>query len=292
MRALSLGLALAIAAAPVLAQTQTTIAQERSIYRDVVVYETGFWRCMKFGIFHSSAQSCRSLSDPDALVLPYSRMLMASLYLNPEPKRILMIGLGGGTVARALRKAVPGAAIDLVELDPAVIRVARSHFGFDPAQFASVVAEDGRVFVKRAGREGRRYDLILLDAFDHQYVPEHMMTREFFAEVKALLTETGIVAANSWATSRLYHSESATYAATFGPFFNLSDQNRIVLFRNGGLPPMDEVRANAARLAPVLRPMGVEDDKLLALFRSDISWPADTRVLTDKYAPANLLNRR
>lgn len=291
MRAHSLALALLLGAAPAAAQ-QVTIAQERSIYRDIVVYETGFWRCMKFGIFHSPAQSCRALRDPDELVLPYSRMLMAALYLNPEPKRALMIGLGGGTVANALRKAVPGLALDLVELDPAVIRVARTHFGFDPAQFATVAADDGRVFVKRAGREGKRYDLIVLDAFDHQYVPEHMMTREFFAEVKALLTENGIVAANSWATSRLYHSESATFAAAFGPFFNLADQNRIVLFRNGGLPAMDEVRANAARLAPVLAPMGIETDKLLALFRSDNSWPEGTRVLTDQYAPANLLNRR
>jgi spermidine synthase len=290
MRAFSLALALIFAATPALAQT--TIAQERSIYRDVVVYENGFWRCMKFGIFHSPSQSCRSLRDPDELVLPYSRMFMAALYLEPAPKRILMIGLGGGTIAQALRKAVPGASIDLVELDPAVIRVARAHFGFDPAQFASVVAEDGRVFVKRAGREGRRYDLILLDAFDHQYVPEHMMTREFFVEAKALLTETGVLAANSFSSSRLYHAESATFAAALGPFYNVADQNRIILFRNGGLPSMDAVRANAARLAPVLRPMGVEDDKLLALFKSDTTWPAGTRVLTDQYAPANLLNRR
>jgi spermidine synthase len=290
MRALSLVVAALLTAGPALAQT--TIAQERSIYRDIVIYETGFWRCMKFGLFHSPAQSCRALRDPDELVLPYSRMLMAALYLEPVPKRILMIGLGGGTVARALRQAVPEAAIDLVELDPAVIRVARAHFGFDPAQYASVVAEDGRVFVKRAGREGRRYDLIVLDAFDHAYVPEHMMTREFFAETKALLTETGVLAANSFATSRLYHSESATYAAALGPFYNLADQNRIILFRNGGLPAMAAVRANAARLDPVLRPMGVEAERMLALFRSDTTWPEGTRVLTDQYAPANLLNRR
>jgi spermidine synthase len=290
MRALSLVVAALLMAAP--ASAQTTIAQERSIYRDIVIYETGFWRCMKFGLFHSPAQSCRALRDADELVLPYSRMLMAALYLEPAPKRILMIGLGGGTVARALRQAVPEAAIDLVELDPAVIRVARAHFGFDPAQYASVVAEDGRVFVRRAGREGRRYDLIVLDAFDHAYVPEHMMTREFFAETKALLTETGVLAANSFATSRLYHSESATYAAALGPFYNLADQNRIILFRNAGLPAMAAVRANAARLDPVLRPMGVEAERMLALFRADTTWPEGTRVLTDQYAPANLLNRR
>lgn len=290
MRALSIALCLTFLAGS--ASAQVTIAQERSIYRDIVVYETGFWRCMKFGIFNSPAQSCRGLRDPDQLVLPYSRMFMAALFLNPEPKRALMIGLGGGTIANALRKAVPGLELDLVELDPAVIRVARAHFGFEPAHFASVVAEDGRVFVKRAGREGRRYDLILLDAFDHQYVPEHMMTREFFAEVKALLTETGVVAANSFATSRLYHSESATYAAAFGPFYNLSDANRIILSRNGGLPSMDEVRANAGRFAPALASMGVETERLLALFRSDTTWPQGTRVLTDQYAPANLLNRR
>lgn len=290
MRALSLALALIFATAP--AHAQTTIARERSIYRDIVVYENGSRRCMKFSFFLTPAQSCLSLRDPDALVLPYTRMIMAALYLNPEPKRALMVGLGGGVIANALRKAVPGLSLDVVELDPAVIRVARAHFGFDPAHYASVVVEDGRVFVKRAGREGRRYDLILLDAFDESYVPEHMMTREFFAEVKALLSETGVFAANTFSGSRLYHAESATFAAALGPFYNVADQNRIILFRNGGLPAMDAVRANAARLAPVLRPMGVEDDKLLALFKSDTAWPSGTRVLTDQYAPANLLNRR
>jgi spermidine synthase len=290
MRALSLAFAALLAAGP--AAAENTIARERSIYRDIVVYETGFRRCMKFGFFLSPAQSCISPREPEQLVLPYTRMLMAALYLHPEPKRALMIGLGGGTIANALRQAVPGLALELVELDPAVIRVAGRYFGFEPGNFASVVAEDGRVFVKRAGREGKRYDLIVLDAFDHQYVPEHMMTREFFAEVKALLTENGVVAANSFAGSRLYHSESATYAAAFGPFYNLSDANRIILFRNGGLPPMDEVRGNASRLAPALRPMGVEAESLLPLFRAGTTWPEGTRVLTDQYSPANLLNRR
>src|ERR1044072_4356923 len=95
---------------------------------------------------------------------------------------------------------------------------------------------DGRVFVKRAIREGRRYDLIMLDAFDHEYIPEHLLTREFLQEVNSLLAPGGVLAANTFSSSRLYDHESVTYAAVFGSFYNLKRDNRVILAMKGGLP--------------------------------------------------------
>ena len=152
---------------------------ERSLYRNIVVVEDNAIRCMKFGRNAGGRQTCQSMSDPDQMVFDYTKMMLAALYLNPNPQRILVIGLGGGTLPRALQKILPAARIDAVEIDAAVVRVAYKYFGFVPGPRTEIFEEDGRVFAKRMGKQGIRYDLVMLDAFDHEYIPEHMLTREF-----------------------------------------------------------------------------------------------------------------
>ncbi len=268
------------------------IYQEKSLYRNIIVYEDQGLRCMKFGRHSTGRQSCISLREPNALVLNYTRMLLGALYLNPAPGKILIIGLGGGTLPSALQKIIPQATIDSVEIDPSVAKVARQFFGFSPGPQSAVFIEDGRVFVKRAQKQGKTYDLIILDAFDHQYVPEHMLTREYFLEVKSLLAKNGVLAANTFSASKLYDSESATYASAFGPFYNLKTENRVILTRNGGLPSLPEIKANAQQVEKKLAGFGTGQDWLLPLFSTDVRWPAGTRILTDQYSPANLLNSR
>ena len=65
------------------------------------------------------------------------------------------------------------------------------------------------VFVRRQRRGVTRYDYILLDAFTGEYIPEHLMTKEFLTEIKRLPTKDGVVVANTFSSSRLYHHESA-----------------------------------------------------------------------------------
>ena len=266
------------------------IYQEKSLYRNILVYDADGQRCMRFGRHNAGRQSCVQLQNPDALVLDYTKMLLAALYLNPDPKKILIIGLGGGTLPRVLQKIIPQASIDSVELDPSVVKVAQRFFGFSPAAGSSVVVEDGRVFVKRAQKQGKKYDLVILDAFDHVYIPEHMLTIEYLREVRSLVSQDGVLAANTFSSSRLYDSESATYASAWGPFYNLKASNRVILARNDRLPSMAEIKANAGRIDEKLRPFGADKEKLLPLFSTEVQWPAATRLLTDQYSPANLLN--
>jgi spermidine synthase len=270
--------------------SQQTIYQERSLYRNILVFEDQGLRCMKFGIHASGRQSCISLKDPDTLVFNYTRMLLGALYLNPDPKRILIIGLGGGTLPTTLKKILPESQIDCVEIDPAVAKVATKYFGFSPRAGISVSIEDGRVFVKRAQRGDKKYDLIVLDAFDHVYIPEHMLTREYLQEVNNLLDKEGVLAANTFSSSRLYDSESATYADVFGVFYNLKMENRIVIAKKGGLPKIGEIQRNADQMEEKLKLFGTGKDWLLPLFSTDVQWPSSTRILTDQYSPANLLN--
>lgn len=266
------------------------IYQEKSLYRNILVYEEQGLRCMKFGRQGTGRQTCISLKNPDTLVLGYTKMLLGALYLKPEPHNILIIGLGGGSLPSALKKIVPQASIQTVELDPSVARVAERFFGFTPGKNNAVAIEDGRVFVKRAQKQGKKYDLVILDAFDHVYVPEHMLTREYLLEVKSLLEKDGVLAANTFSSSRLYDAESATYAGVFGGFYNLKTENRVILAKNDGLPPMAQIQANAGQLEQKLNHFGTGKDWLLPLFSTKVEWPDGTRILTDQYSPANLLN--
>ena len=288
MRARRLALAALFVAPAALAET--ILHTERSLYRQIIVYEDDDLVCMRFTRQYTARQSCRSHSQPSRLVFEYLRMMMGALYLEPAPSRVLVIGLGGGSLVGALAAVLPQARIDAVEVDPAVVRVARKYFDFAPGPEVAVHEEDGRVFVKRALRSGQRYDLVMLDAYDHEYIPEHLLTQEFLEEVKQVLTPAGVVAANTFSSSRLYDHESATYAAVFGSFYNLKRGNRVILLRRSGLPPLETIERNAGRLQPALAPLGVDAGWLLPQFSTTQDWPADTRVLTDRYSPSNLLN--
>ncbi len=283
----------ALLAAATQAWAQKTIHTERSLYRNIFVTEDDGLRCMKFlRVENAGRQSCQSLQEPEHLVFNYTRMMMGALYLNPSPRRILIVGLGGGTLPSALNGVLPGADIDIVEVDAAVTRVAERFFGFRKGPKLRVHEEDGRVFVKRALKKGERYDLVMLDAFDHEYIPEHLLTREFLQEVKGLLGDGGVVAANTFSGSRLYHHESVTYEAVFGTFFNLESNNRVILTRLGGLPSPADLGRNADLLDARLKRLGVEKTWLLPLFSTERTWQANARILTDQYSPSNLLNAK
>ena len=276
------------------AQAQMKLTHsERSLYREVLVYEEDGLRCMCFTRqCRIGRQSCIDPRNPDHFALNYTRMMLAgTLFASADPRRVLIIGLGGGSIATALRKLSPSTEVEVVEIDPAVTRVAKRFFDFVDTPPVRVTEIDGRVFVKRAGREGKQYDVILLDAFDHEYIPEHLLTREFLLEVKALLAPQGVLVANTFSSSRLYDHESTTYASVFGTFYNLKRENRVIVTRLGGLPTQQELAARAAKYSAALLPYGADTASLLKMFNTQVDWDVKARVLTDQYSPANLLNR-
>ena len=132
--------------------------------------------------------TCIRLATPEDLVFDYTKMMLGALTMNPHPTHILVVGLGGGTLPSALREMVPDAVVDVSELDPAVVKVAETYFNFTPGPNLTVTTGDGRVFVKKQLQKGVKYDLIMLDAFEDDYIPEHLLTREFLTEVKGILT--------------------------------------------------------------------------------------------------------
>ncbi len=274
------------------------IHQERSLYRNILVEDSFNLRCLKFNVKTSKTnQSCLYKNDPQKLVFNYTKLLFSSLLvMEKAPEKILIVGLGGGTMSNTLHLLYPEAEITNVEIDPAVIKVARQYFGFFENDKVTAKVQDGRIFIKRAGLKKRQYDWIILDAFNGDYIPEHLLTQEFLQEAKQLLTPSGVLAANTFSVSQLYHHESATYHQVFGDFFNVSNRknsNRIILTTNQGLPDGKFINTRAQALNQKLKPFNiniVEITTYMTSTKDEMDWPAQTKLLTDQYSPANLLN--
>jgi len=279
-------------ALPAAAQTpQPLIHAEHSLYRQVLVYGDSYTRCLCFTReCRIGRQSCIDLHRPERLMFEYTQMMLGALLLNPDPHSILIIGLGGGTLPRTLRKLLPDSDIDVVEIDPAVVSVAKQYFGYHTDAHQQVFEEDGRAYVRRMLRTDKRYELIMLDAYDHQYIPEHLLTLEFLSQVRSLLVPGGIVAANTFSSSKLYANESVTYRAVYGVFYNLKSANRVILASNAPLPSVAQATRNAQRYDAIFTELGFKTVWLLSLFNTGIDWDPGSRVLTDQYSPANLLN--
>ncbi len=271
------------------------IHRERSQYSDIIVTQRDGRRCMRFDVRRSGDlnQSCFMVDDPLRLVFDYTQMSFAGLLVNPEPDRVLVAGLGGGSIPSLLDELYPEAHIDVVEIDPAVIRVAQEYFEFEPTGNVQAHAADARVFIRRAAQRGEEYDYVVLDAFGGEYIPEHLMTREFLQEVKQIMSEDGVLVANTFSTSDLYDHESVTYADVFGTYFNFrraGTGNRIIIATPGPLPSRGDLRQPARELHDRLQPYGVTLLEYPSRMSTRPDWDTDARVLTDQFSPVNQLN--
>jgi spermidine synthase len=164
---------------------------------------------------HGARQSVVKVGDPDHIELCYARAMPIGLAFVDRPKQILIVGLGGGTIPCFLHKHYPETVIDVVDIDPDVVHVAKRFFGFREDATMHAHVADGRRFIERCQD---RYDIIFLDAFDADSIPYSLATREFLLAVREALTSRGIVVANVWSSSsnRLYDSMVRTYQDVFG----------------------------------------------------------------------------
>ncbi len=200
--------------AEILKRKDGRLAHVESEYNDIYVTKRRNQLVMTFQLKGwDYTESVTNLEDPDDLPLAYSQVMTAASLLYPtEVKRILMIGLGGGSISTYYGRAMPDVHIDTVELDQRVIDVAKQYFALRETPRVRYIAADGRVFLNRS-RD--RYDLILLDAYRGGYVPFHLLTREFYTLVKSRLTPGGAVAFNVHDGTKLYHSTVKTLSEVF-----------------------------------------------------------------------------
>ena len=154
--------------------------------------------------FERNQQSSMRLDDPFETDIEYVGYFHIALAIQPAIKRVLVIGLGGGTLVKRMWRDYPEMHIDAVEIDPEVADVAYELFELPHDKRIRVVVGDGREFVRSSPET---YDLIVVDAFDDDRVPPHLLTEEFLRECRDHLAEDGVIAYNLIATVHGDHSK-------------------------------------------------------------------------------------
>ncbi len=122
--------------------------------------------------------------------LPYSAVMELPMRYFDRAGRMLLIGLGGGSMVHSYTKA--GWEVDAVEIDPMVIAMARDYFNLDEAG-GTIVEMDGRRYLATTTR---KYDVVILDAYGSSSIPFHLVTAEAFGHLKSVLNPGGVVAVN------------------------------------------------------------------------------------------------
>jgi spermidine synthase len=134
-------------------------------------------------------QSSMRLEDPFALALDYTRCMMAFLLFHPEPRRALMIGLGGGSLAKFFYKRLKKASLKVIELDPRVLAAAREHFAL-PADLEVEIGDGAEALYPEC------CDTLVVDAFhDELHVPQ-LASAEFYDGAFLALEEPGALVVN------------------------------------------------------------------------------------------------
>ncbi|MGH8798287.1 MAG: fused MFS/spermidine synthase [Caldimonas sp.] len=208
-------------------------------------------RSLYFSI--EDVQSRMQLRDPDALDLRYTRTMMGFLMFRPVPACLLMIGLGGGSIAKFCHRHLRGTRIDVVEINPQVIAL-RDTFRVpaDSARFR-VIEADGAAFLRSATT---RYDVVLLDAFGAHGLPRRLGTQRFYDDSLDALEPGGVLVSNFHSAAPGFPACLARLNRSFdGAALVVEDEdhvNSIVFAKKGGalVAPPDARSARPKGLDP------------------------------------------
>ena len=275
------------------------ILEEDSFYNHIRLAEDGIQRYMDF---ENLRQSAMLLKDPWELRLRYTRFLSLALALQPDPKRVLILGLGGGSFPKRLHRDFPDVVVDVADIDPEVIAIAKRYFQVPEDTRLHLFAKDGRRFVQEATDT---YDLVFLDAYNSDTIPFHLTTREFYREIKAHLAPGGVVVSNIIGTLRgpqsaffrsMYRTLSEVFPTVYVvPTYDqragwvLGDIN-IILFATQDATRLSrgELVARAGRVGGKLVP--ASDLTEYAAYLLDVPIESrDVPTLTDDFAPVEIL---
>ena len=269
------------ASSPTLAvsmQNMEVVFTHESMYNDIFVGDQGDIRYLMFT--EKLLQSGMAKDYPDMHLFNYTRLIdEAAAHFKPEARDFLLIGLGGGSIPKALLGSRENIFMDSIEIDQAVIDVAYDYFGMPRSENIRTIAMDGRMFLQKTDKQ---YDVIMLDAYNSLFIPYHMTTNEFFEELAASLRPDGVAILNVISNpdgeySRFFKSLLKTINETFPEW-------HIYLAE-------DTASGSINNLVLVASRSKLESDGRIGDFiqyQNPIAL-SDAIVLTDNYAPVELL---
>jgi spermidine synthase len=273
--------------ASMLERADGRLAHIETAYNDVFITKRRHQLVMSFQLKGwDYTESVSNLLDPDDLPLRYAQVMTIAAIYPETARKILMLGLGGGSISTYLGRFMPEAAITTVEIDPGVITAAKTYFGLRETERMRYRAGDGRVFLSR---NDELYDLILLDAYRGGYVPFHLLTREFYTLVKQRLTPGGAAAFNVHDGSKLYASTVKTLGEVFAAL-DLYPSGVGEVIAVASASPLDP-RTLERRAATLQERHGFRFP-LPQILRRRLEQPrlqaANGDVITDDFAPADV----
>lgn len=159
-------------------------------YHRLKVIDANGIRILKF---ERNRQSSMYLDDPYETDFEYPGYFHIAIAIAPHASRTLVVGLGGGTVVKRMWRDYPLMHIDAVELDAEVVDVARCFFAVPDDDRITITVADGREYLDTTIE---RYDVIVVDAYDDDFVPRPLMTEEFMREAASRMQPGGVIAYN------------------------------------------------------------------------------------------------
>jgi spermidine synthase len=168
------------------------------------VYMSERYGVRSLHIGSDTIQSSMRIARPLELELAYTRSMMAFLLFVPPPREVLMIGLGGGSLAKFLHHRLPHTRVKAVEVNPQVVALARQYFEVprDGANFEVIVA-DGAEYVSRAEVKA---DVMLIDGYEADSYVEALASETFYADCLRRLRRCGMLVVNLWGSDRTFET--------------------------------------------------------------------------------------
>ena len=265
---------------------ESLIEARESKYNNIYVHRRGPIISMTFG--HNRRFYTESMYDTrDELVLPvkYTRYMTVALAYAQKLKSALEIGFGGGRTAWYLHKSMPELKITSVELDAVVFELAKKYFGINADRNFNVEVADGRRYLRKSKE---LWDLVMIDAYRGPFVPFHLLTIEFFQQVKRHVSPGGVVVQNVEPTTMMFESAIKTIGSVF---------DHVDLFDAGGnvvVVAYDGQRKSKAELLrngqTVSRRFGLRYNLAPMIEkRRIVTTMPSTGALTDDFAPVESL---
>lgn len=272
------------------------LLEKDSLYNHLIVKDEGGKRILYFNNF---PQTTMSLNNPAEGAFEYTEYFQTALAFNPNIQKILVIGLGGGSIPKAFNRYFPHITVHTVEIDPVVVDVAKRYFAITENPRHKIFIEDGRSYLRRTKE---KYDAIFLDAYvaDYYgaYIPFHLATQEFFTLVKNHLNPGGIIGYNIIGTlfgeqkqivRAIYKTLSSVFGLTY--YFPAESSANVVLFgvNSSDKPTLATIRLTAQELVRIGK---ITSPNFLDRTYRGMAEPLETLgipLLQDNYAPVETL---
>lgn len=252
-----LSLKLSAPASRFTASTGTSLVYEAdSLYGQLKVVDKGHTRWLLI----DNAPNSGIDKQTGFPIYKYTYYLERMNYIHPEARDALVIGLGGGCIAK--RFTDRGIRTDAVEIDGKVAAVARNYFNFDPGK-GNIHIQDGRRYVRTSSR---KYDLAVIDVANGDIASFHMFSRESLNEISLILKDGGVLGINflgfgtgkdSRAARSVFRTLNETYnhveaylqnPGGFGNIIFFASDRPLTLRRKTGACPTPEIRKILAEM--------------------------------------------